>query len=206
MTYAEIWGFILQALLVVATSAVAVMAIFGDSIRAKYWGPKLRVRLHDPEGESIPSRDSSGKMVPARFYHLKVTNERLSVSARNVRVMLTQVIKPAADGTFSRQRLSGPLQLKWQHPQFHLLSPTIGSDDICDFGNLVQDRIFVLSPYLVPNNFEGFLKAGERMRVEVIAVADNAESNPLCLEISWNGKWSADTEEMKKNLVIKKYK
>lgn len=44
------------------------------------------------------------------------------------------------------------------------------------------------------------------MRVEVIAVADNAESNPLCLEISWNGKWSADTEEMKKNLVIKEYK
>jgi len=206
MSDAETWGLVLQGLLVIATLAVAIMAVFGDSIRAKYWGPKLRLKLHDPEGESILVRESSGKMVPARYYHLKVTNERRSVSARNVRVMLTQIIKPTLNGTFPQQRLSGPLQLKWQHPEFHVLFSTIGPDDICDLGHVIQDRSFVLLPYIVPNNFEGFLKAGERMRIEVIAVADNAESAPLSLEISWNGKWSDDTEEMKKNFVIKEYK
>jgi len=41
------------------------------------------------------------------------------------------------------------------------------------------------------------------MRVEVIATADNAESNPLLIEISWDGQWSDDTIQMSKHLVIK---
>ena len=39
--------------------------------------------------------------------------------------------------------------------------------------------------------------------MEVIAAGDNAESNPLVIEIAWDGEWSDDTDTMSKHLVIK---
>ena len=162
-------------------------------------GPKLEVTLHDPEGEPI----SGGDGTPARFYHLKIRNKRRWAPAHNVRVLLTKVNKPAADGSFPMAALSGPLQLTWQFPQFHPLFPTIGPNDICDLGNLQRGRAFTLSPYLTPNNFQGSLPAAGKMRVEVIAAADNAESSPLLVEIAWDGQWSDDTGTMSKHLVVK---
>ena len=41
------------------------------------------------------------------------------------------------------------------------------------------------------------------MLIEVKAVSDNAESDPIYLDISWNGEWSDDTKTMKQNLVVK---
>lgn len=48
----------------------------------------------------------------------------------------------------------------------------------------------------------GYLEPNEKMRVEAIAVADNAESNPVCIEVSWDGLWSDDASQMEKHLVI----
>jgi hypothetical protein len=41
------------------------------------------------------------------------------------------------------------------------------------------------------------------MRVEVQAIADNAESKSLFLEIAWDGVWSEDTVAMRAHLVVK---
>ncbi len=193
------WSIVIQALGTVATILVAILAIWGEYVRSRFAGPRLSLTLHDPEGEAIAR--SSGEMT--RYYHLKVSNRRRWAPARNVRVVLTSIIKPAADGTLPARRLSGPLQLTWQFPQIHPQYPTIGPDDICDLGCLVRGKGFELTPYVIPNNFEGHLDQPGRMLVEVQAVADNAESKSLTIEVAWDGKWSDDTAEMRRHLVVK---
>ena len=37
----------------------------------------------------------------------------------------------------------------------------------------------------------------------VIAVADNGQSEPALIEISWNGNWSDAAGEMSRHLVVK---
>lgn len=188
---------VIQALVALGTICVAILAIWGDWVRATVAAPKLEVALHDPEGEAIQSGG-----IPARYYHLKVRNRRRWTYAKNVRVMLTKVSRARADGTFPPGVLSGPLQLMWQYPQFHPVVSTIGRDEICDLGNIRKDQEFRLLPYVLPDNFEGILGAKGSLGVEVVAVSDNAESEPLWIEINWDGRWSDDTNMMN-HLVIK---
>ena len=54
-----------------------------------------------------------------------------------------------------------------------------------------------------PNNFLGYITAGEAMRVTLVASAHNGNSEPLVLEVSWDGRWSAELDEMQRHLVIK---
>ena len=114
---------------------------------------------------------------------------------------LKKILKPAADGTLAPQVLSGPIQLTWTWllPQY----PTLGPEEICTFGNLIKGQNFVLSPYVKPNNFVGYIQQNQKMLIEIQAVADNAESRSLCIEISWDGKWSEDTKQMQQHLVVK---
>jgi hypothetical protein len=186
----------------VGTLLVAVLAIWGDLIKSHITGPKLVISLHDPQGE--PTKMNDGKK--ARHYHLKVSNKRRWAPAKNVRVVLTNVIKPAADGSYPSESLSGPLQLQWQFSQTHQQYSFIGPDDICDLGYIKEGDKFYLLPYIWPLNFDGALEAKQKMRVDVIAIADNTESNVLHLAMEWDGTWSNDTLQMKKKLVIKEVK
>jgi hypothetical protein len=187
-----------QIFVAVGTIAVAVLAIWGEWVRHKLACPKLRLALLDPDGMVTHRLD--GKK--GRYYKLRVWNDRKWSPARNVRVNLKSIFKPSADGTLTPQPLSGPLQLTWQWivPQY----PTLGAgEEICTFANLLQGELFELSPYIKPNNFVGFLRANERMVIEVAVVSDTAESEPLFLDLSWNGQWSDDTIAMRTNMVIK---
>nr|NQU91445.1 hypothetical protein [Bacteroidota bacterium] len=189
---------VIQIFVALGTISVAVLAIWGDWIRHKLAGPRLRLALLDAVGTATHRRDKK----KGRYYKLRVWNDRKWSPAKNARVVLKSIFKPAADGTLTPQPLSGPLQLTWQWivPQF----PTLGAgEEICTYANLVQGEQFVLSPYITPNNFVGFLQADKRMVIEVAVVSDTAESVPLFLDLSWNGKWSEDTTEMLTNVVIK---
>ena len=198
----ELTNLTVQIFVALGTILVAVLAIWGDLIRYKLAGPKLRIALLDATG-TVTFRNDGKK---GRYYKLLVLNDRKWSPARNVRVVLKSIFKPAADGTLTPQPLSGPLQLTWQWivPQY----PTLGAgEEICTFANLVQGEQLVLSPYApVPNNFVGFLKANERMLIEVAVVSDTAESESLFLDLSWNGQWSEDTTAMLNNVVIKETK
>jgi hypothetical protein len=59
----------------------------------------------------------------------------------------------------------------------------------------------------MPNNFDGFVRAGEVMRYGFEIVSDHFVSPKLKLfEISWNGEWSKDLGQMAKNLRISEVK
>jgi len=189
------------ALTGISTLILATLAIWGEEIRYRIAGPKLSLRLLDPQGTLTFGSDKN--RTPGWYYILKVSNERKSVPAKNVRVNLTKILKPGEDGTFVEQVLSGPLQLTWRFPRNRSQYATVGPDESCTFARLIRGWSFELSTYVIPNNFVGFLNAGERMRIEVIAGAENAESNALCLEISWDGNWSEEPEQMQNYLVVR---
>lgn len=201
----EIINTIAKVFAAIGTVTVAILAIWGDKIRAIVAGPKLELSLHDPRGD-FTVRANQRRAI---YYHIRLTNKRTWSPARRVRVLVTGIEKKRPDGTFFPEPLMIPLWLTWafslSFPQFHELLPTIGTARICDLGFLDEGaERFTLPIYVVPNNFRGYVSAGESMRVSLVASGDNYESkSPLVLEISWDGKWSSDSDEMQRHLVIK---
>lgn len=188
-----------QIATVAATLILAGLAIWGDSIRARLVGPRLTLLLFDPQGERINLSDGT----PSRWYHLRVTNERRSARAANVRVVLTKVSRPSADGHVRPTLLSGPIQLTWQHghslPQYPTLGPALNAD----LGFVTKNGVFRLTTMFVPNNLNVEVKPGERVIIEALAISDDAESVPICVEVAWDGVWSEDATEMSSHLVAK---
>jgi len=199
------WAVIGQFVVAFATFTAVAVALWGDRLKQKFGlGPELVLTLLDPEGELTKAWIAPLLMgIPERYYHLKVSNRHRWAPANNVRVLLTRLEKPAADGGLTNQALSGPLRLMWRFPEAHPQYPVVGPDHICDLGRLRQEGEFLLSTYVTPNNFAGSVKANQRMRVEIKAVADNAESEPLTVDIAWDGEWSDDTPTMATHLVVK---
>jgi hypothetical protein len=188
-----------QVATVVATLTLAGIAIWGEAIRAKWLGPRLTLRLFDPQGERIDLTDGT----PSRWYHLRAANERRSAHAVNVRVVLTKVSRPSADGHVRPTLLSGPIQLTWQHghslPQYPTLGPALNAD----LGFVTSNGVFRLTPVFVPNNLDVEIRPGQRVVVEALAISDQAESRAVCVEIAWDGVWSEDATEMGTHLVVK---
>lgn len=80
------------------------------------------------------------------------------------------------------------MQLDWPFRQLHETPPIIGGDEICNLGFLDENSdVFRLSLYVYPNNFRGFIKANEAMRVSLIAKADDFTSKtPYVVEVWWD--------------------
>lgn len=190
-----------QGFIAIGTVAVAILAIWGEKIRAWFAGPKLQFKLHNPRGDLTRWQDNRRTI----YYHIKLENKRRWAVARRVRILLVAISKKAPDGSFVPESLIVPVQLTWPFPQFRELLPDIHAEEVCDLGYLDEgSQQFKLPLYVYPNNFRGFLSPNEAMRISLVASADNFTSkSPYVLEISWNGKWFDNLEEMRKHLVIK---
>jgi len=188
----------IQIATVIATLLLGAIAIWGDSIKEKLLGPKLQLSLFDPEGDRINLRDGTN----ARYYHLRVTNTHRLAQAHNVRVVVTKIVGPSADGSIPDETLSGPVQLTWQHGHSMPQYPTVGPSINCDLGCLLKDKGFSLSLLFVPNNVNPQVPSNQKMQIEAIAVSDETESNPITVEIIWDGVWTEDAKEMRKHMVV----
>ncbi|TSA52523.1 MAG: hypothetical protein D4R45_06930 [Planctomycetaceae bacterium] len=193
------WYMVCQWAMVVGTLLLAIIALWGHIIKGRWLGPKLKIALKDPKGNK--SKFSDG--VNSRYFHLRVFNERHAAPAHNVRVVIKNIYRPKADGIMCISPLAGRIQLAWQYqgsnPQFQ----TIGSESSCDLGYLRQNEEFKLSTLYQSISFNGTVKAGEKIIVEFLALSDETESNVLKIEISWDGSWSDDSEEMANHLVLR---
>lgn len=192
---------ITQIFVAIGTVAVAIFAIYGGTIRSWIAGPKLKFTLHNARGD-LTTRANRRRTI---YYHIKIENERQWAPARRVRVLCTAISKRASDGPFVQEPLIIPVQLTWAFPAFHELLPNVSTEDICDLGYLDEASArFVLSLYVYPNNFRGFISSNETMHIGLIASADNFTSkSPYILEISWDGNWSPNLDEMRQHLVIR---
>lgn len=191
------WHFWIEIASVLATLLLGYIAVWGDALKAKWVGPRLRIQLQNYDGHPISFSNGS----PSRWYHITVTNSRRTSPAHNVRVVLLDVVRPAADGSFPAPLVHSRVPMKWQHGHSAPASMTVGPPTNADIG-FVSPSGFVLNPEFVPNDIDPALGPGGRYRVRFIAVSDETESNTLSLEIAWNGQWSDDTNTMRRNLTI----
>lgn len=193
------WYMVSQWAVAAGTIVVAIVALWGHIIRARWFGPKLRLALKNPKGEVSMFSDG----VVSRYYHLRVWNERRASPAQNVRVVIKALYRPSADGTMSQTPLSGPLQLAWQfqgsNPQFQ----TIGAESTCDLGFLRRGEPFILSTLFRHISFDPAVQQRQKAIVVLVALSDEGESNELKLEIAWDGVWSEDSDEIVKHMVVK---
>ncbi len=193
----EKWSLVLLALGVFAAVAVVIVALCGERIRQLWASPKLSLRLHEPSLTTVTDGQK------AWYYHLRMSNQRRLSPAKNVRVLLTNVLKKAPDQIWRDVRFSGPVQVYWR---WHELTPqfaAIGPDKLSTFGHILERADFELQLYVRPNNLKHTIPAGEPTRLVFKAVSDVAESEPLTIEVAWDGEWVDGQKEMAEHLVVK---
>jgi hypothetical protein len=144
---------------------------------------------------------------PTYFYHLIVRN-RGREPAEHVWVKLKTVSRLGQDGQW-QNTLSRPLLLRHpkdgEQPSPRVIGP--GGEETWNFGFLARHlHEFRLDDFESerPLNFQGVVVASQRLRVEVVAEAINARSEPLCIEIYWDGAWIENNPGlMKQHLQVR---
>jgi hypothetical protein len=204
MTKAEIINAIINAFIAIGTIAVAILAIWGDLIRAKYFGPKLSLSPHNLRGSVVPLTNGPRSI----FYHLKVVNKRDTVSATNCRVLLKSIWRKAPNGSFQEAYLTVPLTFVWAPREITPPYINLRKEHVLDFGIVIEGQGY-FSPELlsITNDFQGFVHKGEVVRYGLEIVSDNFVSPGLqVFEVAWNGQWSDNLDSMSQNLQIQEVK
>lgn len=198
MTKYEIWTLALRIAAVLTSAIIAILAIWGDWIRYTLTPPRLVVKLRSERGQLTVI---NGKKF--RYYHLEVSNSCAWVFAKNVQVYVNQIDRINPANEWIKTYETGPIPLAWQYAAHCPETINIGKERYCDLGHICESQEFVISTRFVPAGFDGTLKQQQRMRVHLVAVADNAKSSPMKLELAWDGKWDDGTDEMARHLSVK---
>ena len=198
------------------TLLAALVALFGERIRAHFFRPSLRLEFPDAKGSAtpviLPQQDGLGTQTKqtknARYYRLSVKNKSRSrwPAAKEVRVLLLKVEEPRADESFF-PIWSVPLQMEWTQQTIDYQSThTIGPDATCDLCSIVKDGSLQLRLLITPLALKAGWSTSEtpvRRRLTLQAQSIESDSNVLCLEFVWDGKWADDSEAMANHMVIR---
>ncbi len=204
-------GLYLQAIGVGISTLIVISAIWGEQIRARFFGPKLFLSLLKPEGEE--TFISNAENTPVRYYHLKVENKRKGLIAKNVQVVLLSINSPYKGGENKTTTIGGRLPFPWSFREKikgledRIYYSNIGPDDICDLACLIKGGVLTILAAewnLIKDQVR--LAANQKASVEAVAIADNAQSNRLALEISWDGRWPENDPDALNHIVIQKPK
>ncbi len=195
---------IVNVAVAVGTILVAVAAIWGDLLRSKLAAPQLRIDAYNLRGTC--TRFTNGPRV--MYYHLKVVNTRNWAAARNCRVILRSVLKRLPNQQFGVTPLAVPSQFVWAPAEITPASVTLSTEHTLDFGRVAEgsDR-FEPVLYIYPNDFPGFVRAGEAVRYVLQVEADGFVAKQLhVFEVAWDGRWSDNLDSMARYLTIHEVK
>jgi hypothetical protein len=198
-----------QAISAMGTLLAVLVALFGTAFRAKFFPPKLRLRLLSSEGELTTAvlqwmdnvGEIVGRQVPARYYHVCVSNARRWSPAEQVQVILLGVEEPAADGRML-PIWTGDVPLGWRHRELFPAARTIGPEASVDICSVIKGKSLQLHPLITPNNLDVVRKVATTFVITIQARGAEADSAPLRLKINWDGLWNDGTQEMRRHLTI----
>ena len=198
MSKGEIVSAIINGCVALGTITVAILAIWGDQFRTKFFGPKLKLVAHNLNGIVVPLNNGKRGI----FYHLKVVNEKNLICAKNCHVMLTKLWKKDVDGNFPEIELPVPLTFVWSPAEFSPPYINLLKDNVLDFGKVIEgEKIFLPILHSYTNNFKGFVHPDETLRFGLEIISENYVSpKPQIFEVYWNGQWNENIEIMKNNL------
>ena len=199
---------IIDALVALATIAVAVIAIWGEKIRSWLAPARIEIKPHtftgDPTILSVPGVVIPGGGTRAMYYHLKVVNIRPWLTVQNCRVLLKGISRRGPDGRFHPVRMAVPLQFVWAPSDSTPQQTTITKEHVLDFGRIVEgEPKFTPLLYSYTNNFQGCVEKGAAVRYSIEVDASNFVSpEPYVVEVAWDGHWEFEVEKMAQHLRI----
>src|SRR5262245_57181372 len=134
MSTAEVVNAIITASVGVGTISVAVLAIFGEDIRARLRGPRLRIDFKNVVPRPFDYPDGTVRL----WWLAKVVNDRPSAIAPNCVVQLRKMWQRDAHGEFIEVPIPYPLPICWSPSEFTPPTRTIRHDETFDLGCLEQ--------------------------------------------------------------------
>lgn len=197
------WNLVIQSFIAIGTIAVAILAIWGNLFKSHFTPPKLKIVVQNLRGEltQLIGPNFQSRVV---YYHLKVVNGRTWSTAKNCKVLLTEVHLKLPNGQFQKNSLNSFPSFRWTPAELTGLTLDISHEQIFDFGRVLEGgNRFEPTLSIYPNNFNGFVTTNTVIRYTLKIVAEGYESqNPQIFEVAWNGNWSDNMDIMTQNLTI----
>lgn len=97
---------------------------------------------------------------------------------------------------------AGALPLKWKHGEFFSQLRTVGPEADADVLFVLENGTLVLTPLFIPTNFQAQHQGVTRLWLTLQARSNEGDSDPIRLEISWDGTWHPGETEMSQRLQI----
>lgn len=173
------------------------LAIWGEPIRRWSVRPQLTLDLEEPSWNW--TKDHRGGW----YYLLKVSNKRDTHPATNVRVHLIGADTLDKSGNWHQTQFSGPVQVSWRWPESTSRYVTVGPEEYATVFSFVDGqehgKVNLIDP---PLNTLTHYASGWTTRFHFQAASDYGKSNIVVIEVSWDGKWSNDLEEMNGHFAI----
>ena len=198
------WNLVIQFFIAIGTISVAIIAIWGDWIKTKLTPPKLKIVTQNTRGEL--TKFGTGTRVI--YYHLKVINSRPWSIAKNCKVLLKAISKELPSGELQNQPLNTNPSYIWTPAEITPQAINLAKEQAFDFGFLAEGGTEFRSVLnIIPNNFQGFVQSGQKIRFSLQPYADNYITETYqVFEVAWNGKWSDNMDIMSQNLTIREIK
>ena len=203
----------------IATFGAVLVALFHDWLRHNLLPPKLCISLsgypHSTTMTQVHGNDPLREPIVTEslWFHVEVSNERRFARAEAVQLMLVRVEEPDSSGVFSTVWI-GEVPLTWQHMYaFNTTTERVLGHPIrSDLISCTKQAFHESTPFLrintifTPNELAKYaVRAGQlRMRLTIQARSLEVDSDPMLIEIAWDGTWSDDLNDMARRLVVKK--
>lgn len=202
------WG--VQAVVGVGTRLVAGAAIFADAIKAKF--VRLSISVDDAHGTYQPFVkvfqiggqivESPGN-IPARYYHLRVTNGSRRFPAHRTTLWLLKVERHEEDRLMTWR---GEIPLTWQHADFIPGPRVIGEHAVLAdlFTISSEGSVLTIQVSNTPIGFKQKFKGATELWVTVQERSDESSSVEYRVHIKWDGNWDQEVESMKVEFKARK--
>ncbi len=203
------WNWWVSVAVAIGTIATVIVALFGQGFRSKFFPPQLVLKLAVTEGEKARVRlawldqgEPKERWEDARYYHLRVSNERRWSPANNVQVFLIRMEEQGPDSEL-QITWSGEVPMRWRLQEVFPPARTIGPAADCDLCSVVKGKWLELLPLVAPYNMDVKRRQKSLVVLSLQARGNEADSPILRVQISWDGGWEDGAQEMKRHLVVK---
>ena len=181
-------------------------------LHIKIFPPLLTLKLLSTDGEATTvtiTTQNDGEVVSsrseqARYYHLRLTNERSWIVATDVGVLLVGIETEDASGNYV-EVWSGSLPVVATHYGVHPTRTLGAAPQDFDLCSVVRNKWLQLHTLIVPNNFPYRYRVGKEVRLRLTFQARSLEalSRLFVFELAWDCQWEDDTIKMRRHMVVK---
>ena len=144
------------------------------------------------------------RRIAARYYHVRLSNQGRArfPSAHQAQVMITRLELEGPDRQ-PQAIWQQPLPLKWRYQEVDpATTRTVGPDVEADLFYVTEHSSLQLTPMIQPNNFRSTYQTATKLWVTLQARSLETDSEPICVQIAWDGQWEAGEAEMARHLIV----